>query len=96
MKIVAVSVLDCPASRAKREVERAFAGTTPTLLGLWAVQVTIRPLSTTGCLYQDEIELDAGPLTPVLAVGIRGFLWLRQRRWSALSRSWGTNRPVEW
>lgn len=92
MKIVTASIFDCPASQARRELERGQMG--QRLFGVVVVtQITIRPLSNRGCLYQEEVELDAGPFTALVAFGLRGFLRLRQR---ALARSWGERTPVEW
>ncbi|HET6507289.1 MAG TPA: hypothetical protein VFG42_10910 [Baekduia sp.] len=51
----------------------------------WNHRLTFTPTSPAGCEYTDEIEIDAGPLTPLVAVFARTFFALRQARWRRLA-----------
>jgi hypothetical protein len=53
----------------------------------WNHRITVVPRSAERCLYTDEIEIRAGPLTPVVWVYAHVFYRYRQRRWRKLARS---------
>lgn len=57
------------------------------LASRWDHLITIRPVSANRCRYTDEVEVRAGPLTPLVAA----FAWIfyrhRQRRWRQLVAS---------
>ncbi|HXV93476.1 MAG TPA: hypothetical protein VD813_09275 [Pseudonocardia sp.] len=55
------------------------------LLRRWRHTIEVRPAGAGTCRYSDTVEIDAGPLTPVVAAVARVFYRLRQRRWRALA-----------
>jgi len=58
---------------------------TAVVLRRWRHRISVAPEGAAECRYVDEIELDAGALTPVAALLVRGFFRWRQRRWRALA-----------
>jgi hypothetical protein len=54
-------------------------------LRTWNHTLTFVPTSPATCTYTDAIELDAGPLTPVVRVLVSAFFALRQARWRRLA-----------
>ena len=56
------------------------------LLRSWRHLITVEPRSCGGCQYTDVVEIDAGLLTPVVAMWAVGFYRWRQRRWRGLDR----------
>ena len=56
------------------------------LLRQWDHRIAVAPAGT-GTLYTDTVEIDAGPLTPVVGAVARLFFRHRHRRWQALARS---------
>jgi hypothetical protein len=52
----------------------------------WNHRLSFAPTSPTTCDYTDEIEIDAGPMTPLVAAYARAFFALRQARWRQLAR----------
>ncbi|GAA1430297.1 hypothetical protein GCM10009616_14490 [Microlunatus lacustris] len=55
-------------------------------LRTWRHHLLVEPLSATSCRYTDEVDLDAGRLTPVARSAARLFYRHRHQRWRALSR----------
>ena len=54
----------------------------------WMHLIEINPLADPGrCRYSDEIEIHAGPLTPLVWLYAQLFYRYRQRRWQKLARS---------
>lgn len=51
----------------------------------WNHDIVVTPLDERRCTYRDRIEIDAGPLTPVVAWWARSFYRFRQRRWRSLA-----------
>jgi hypothetical protein len=56
------------------------------LITSWNHDIVVTPLDEAHCEYQDRIEIDAGILTPFVAVYARWFYSMRQRRWRALAQ----------
>ena len=56
----------------------------------WDHRIHVEPDGPECARYSDEVEIDAGPLTPVVAAVARLFFWYRHRRWQALARALGT------
>jgi hypothetical protein len=56
------------------------------LVRTWNHRLAFAPTSPASCDYTDEIEIDAGPLTPLVAAYARAFFALRQARWRQLAR----------
>jgi ligand-binding SRPBCC domain-containing protein len=54
------------------------------LVRRWDHRITIAPAEDGRTLYRDEVTIDAGWLTPVVALFARAFYAHRQRRWHAL------------
>lgn len=54
------------------------------LAARWDHRITIRPLPGDRCRYTDEVEVEAGRLTPLVAAFAWMFYRHRQRRWRAL------------
>lgn len=52
----------------------------------WRHDLTVTPVSEHSCRYTDEVEIDAGRLTPLAAAVARVFYRYRHRRWAALAR----------
>lgn len=57
------------------------------LVRRWEHRITIEALSSSRCRYTDEVEIDAGVLTPLVAAFASVFFRHRQRRWRALVAS---------
>jgi hypothetical protein len=56
------------------------------MLRQWNHTLHVEPISPRTCRYRDTVEIDAGPLTPIVA---RASIWIyryRQRRWHKLVR----------
>ena len=51
----------------------------------WRHRITVTPIGPGRCRYEDEIEIDAGALTPAVCAFAAGFYRLRQRRWRRLA-----------
>lgn len=51
----------------------------------WRHRISVAPEGAAECRYADELELDAGALTPVGALVVRAFFGWRQRRWRTLA-----------
>ncbi|WP_133257221.1 hypothetical protein [Hymenobacter edaphi] len=56
------------------------------LARVWDHRITLRPLGAGQTVYTDEVSIDAGLLTPLVAGFAAGFYWWRQRRWVRLVR----------
>jgi hypothetical protein len=52
----------------------------------WNHRITIEPLSSETCRYTDEIDIGAGPITPLVWAYAHAFYRYRQRRWRKLAR----------
>ena len=52
----------------------------------WDHIIRVKPIGLRQCRYSDEIEIDAGPLTALLAGLVRRFYQHRQRRWQTVAR----------
>lgn len=61
---------------------REFGG----LIAMWNHDIEVVPVDSMTCRYRDRIEIEAGFLTPAIAVYARWFYRMRQRRWKALAR----------
>ncbi len=61
---------------------REFGG----LITTWNHDIEVLPIDAATCRYRDRIEIDAGCMTPVIALYARWFYRMRQRRWRALAR----------
>jgi ligand-binding SRPBCC domain-containing protein len=55
-------------------------------LRAWRHHLRVEPLSPTSCRYTDEVDIDAGRLTPVARAMAALFYRYRHRRWRALTR----------
>ena len=55
-------------------------------LRAWRHRLVVTPTSSRSCRYTDEVEVDAGPLTPLAVASARAFYRYRHRRWAALAR----------
>lgn len=51
----------------------------------WRHCLTVTPIDDQRCSYEDQIEIDAGVLTPVVSGFARVFYRYRQRRWRSLA-----------
>ncbi|MDP9325016.1 MAG: hypothetical protein M3O87_00575 [Candidatus Dormibacteraeota bacterium] len=51
------------------------------LIKSWIHRITVEPLSADRCVYTDRIDIDAGPLTPLVWAYAQVFYRVRQRRW---------------
>jgi|GEM_PF-152820 hypothetical protein len=58
--------------------------------------MTVEPTGVGPTTLRDELEFDAGILTPVLWVGFRLFWWWRHTTMRKLSPSWRSERGAEW
>jgi len=56
------------------------------LLRRWDHTLHVVPVADGRCRYSDTVEIDAGPLTPVVAAIAVGIYRYRQRRWHRLVR----------
>jgi len=52
----------------------------------WNHVVTVTPIDDTSCRYEDRIDIEAGPLTPIVVAYATLFYRYRQRRWRGLAR----------
>lgn len=55
------------------------------LIRSWGHRITVTPIGPGRCRYEDEIDIDAGPLTPAVSAFAAVFYRLRQRRWRRLA-----------
>jgi hypothetical protein len=55
-------------------------------LRAWQHHLLVEPLSPTTCRYTDEVNIDAGRLTPVARIAATLFYRYRHRRWMTLTR----------
>lgn len=53
----------------------------------WAHRIEVRPVTSDRCTYTDDVEVEAGLLTPVMAGVAAVFYRWRQHRWRALART---------
>lgn len=53
---------------------------------VWRHRIKVEPLTQKSCRYTDEIEVEAGRLTPLVRVFAGVFYRHRQARWRALAR----------
>jgi len=65
------------------------------LISRWDHLVRIRPMTEGRCRYSDEIEIEAGWLTPLVWLFALGFYRHRQRRWRRVARRLAKSRPRE-
>ena len=56
---------------------------------VWNHRIKVDPLSKKRCLYTDELELDAGALTPFIWLFAHLFYRYRQMRWRSLAKVLG-------
>ena len=56
------------------------------MLRAWNHTLHAEPIEGGRTRYSDTLEIDAGPLTPVVALGARWIFRYRQRRWHRLVR----------
>lgn len=61
---------------------REFGG----LITMWNHDIEVSPIDATSCRYRDRIDIDAGLVTPVVALYARWFYRMRQRRWRVLAK----------
>ena len=66
----------------RRLSSREFGG----LITTWNHDIEVVPIDPTTCRYRDRIEIEAGIVTPLVALYARWFYRMRQRRWRALAR----------
>lgn len=57
------------------------------LLRTWDHDIEVTPLDDERCLYRDRIELEAGPVTPLVWIWAHWFYRTRQKRWRKLSET---------
>jgi hypothetical protein len=55
-------------------------------VSLWRHRIAVEPIDPTRCDYSDEIDIEAGALTPVVVAFATVFYRYRQRRWRRLAR----------
>ena len=56
------------------------------LIRRWDHLVRVKPIGPAQCTYSDEIEIEAGPLTPLVWLFAQFFYRHRQRRWRAVAK----------
>jgi hypothetical protein len=56
------------------------------LIKLWNHRITVTPVSSSCCRYVDEIDIEAGALTPLVWLLAHLFYRYRQMRWRYLAR----------
>ena len=56
------------------------------LLRSWNHDIVVTPIDDAQCAYRDRVQIDAGILTPLVAVYAQWFYRMRQRRWRALAQ----------
>lgn len=54
------------------------------LMSRWDHMITVEPINASTCRYTDEVEVEAGVLTPFVAAFAHLFYRHRQRRWRKL------------
>lgn len=52
----------------------------------WRHRLVVTPVCSRSCRYTDEVDVDAGLLTPLAVVSTRMFYRYRHWRWAALAR----------
>ncbi len=52
----------------------------------WNHRIWLEPMTDSRCRYTDEIEIEAGPFTPLIWAWAHVFYRYRQRRWRRLAR----------
>ena len=57
------------------------------LFSRWDHVITVEPLGAGRCCYTDEVEVEAGLLTPIMRLFVYVFYAHRQRRWRRLVRN---------
>jgi carbon monoxide dehydrogenase subunit G len=67
-----------------RRIETSEAGGA---VKTWKHMIAVEPAGAEATRYSDEIEIDAGPLTALVAGYARLFYRYRQRRWRKLART---------
>jgi hypothetical protein len=60
----------------------------------WRHLIRVTSVDQRRCRYEDLVEIDAGPLTPVVAAFARRFYAVRQRRWRELALVLDPPAPV--
>lgn len=55
------------------------------LVRTWRHYIAVEPMAEEACRYEDRIDIEAGVLTPAVAVFARAFYRYRQRRWRRLA-----------
>ena len=68
---------------ARRELESEEGGG---LVRKWNHRIAVEPLGEDRCLYTDEINIDAGWLTPAVWAYAHAFYRYRQQRWRQLAK----------
>ena len=61
----------------------------------WAHRIEVRPTGPDRCSYSDDVEVEAGLLTPALAGFAAVFYRWRQHRWRALARTLAPQRASQ-
>ena len=56
---------------------------------IWNHRITVEPLSEKRCRYTDELEVQAGTLTPLIWLFAHLFYRYRQMRWRSLAQVLG-------
>jgi ligand-binding SRPBCC domain-containing protein len=56
------------------------------LLPKWSHLIRVEPVDARRARYTDEVEFEAGVLTPLVGAFSRAFFWYRHRRWRAVAR----------
>jgi hypothetical protein len=56
------------------------------LLGRWDHLIRVEAVDARRARYTDEVDFDAGTLTPVVSAFARAFFWYRHRRWRGVAR----------
>lgn len=57
---------------------------TDPLIKHWDHLITVRPINESSCVYSDEVEINAGVLTPIIWLWANWFYRHRQSRWQKL------------
>ena len=52
----------------------------------WNHDIEVVPIDAATCRNRDQIEIDAGIVTPLISLYAKWFYWMRQRRWLAMSK----------
>jgi hypothetical protein len=56
------------------------------LVRIWNHDIIVTPVGDRRCVYRDRVEIDAGMLTPFVALYATWFYRARQRRWRTLAK----------